>query len=74
MYVDALDEFVECDGDRVLYKSESSKKSVDENVKLNVEGFDGFESGSKSMEDGDSVIEPEYYIQQKGMVQTMMSG
>ena len=22
MYVDALDEFVECDGDRVLYKSE----------------------------------------------------
>jgi hypothetical protein len=43
-------------------------------VKLNVEGFDGFESGSKSMEDGDSAIEPEYYVQQKGMIQTMMSG
>ena len=43
-------------------------------MKLNVEGFDGFESGSKSMEDGDSAIEPEYYVQQKGMIQTMMSG
>jgi hypothetical protein len=77
MYVDALDEFVECDGDRVLYKrkvSESSKKSVD--VKLNVEGFDGFESGSESEEEGEeqtSEVELKYYAQQKGMVQRVMS-
>lgn len=32
---------------------ESSKKSVDEKVKLNVEGFDGFESGSESEEEGE---------------------
>ena len=78
MYVDALDEFVECDGDRVLYKrkvSESSKKSVDENVKLNVEGFNGFESESEEEEDEEqtSEIEPKYDAQQKGMVQRVMS-
>ena len=77
MYVDALDEFVECDGDRVLYKrkvSESSKKSVD--VKLNVEGFDGFESGSESEEEGEeqtSEVELKYDAQQQGMVQRVMS-
>ena len=79
MYVDALDEFVECDGDRVLYKKkvdESSKKSVDEKVKLNVEGFDGFESGSESEEEGEeqtSEAELKYYAQQNGMVQRVMS-
>jgi hypothetical protein len=79
MYVDALDEFVDCDGDRVLYKrkvSESSKTSVDEKVKLNVEGFDGFESGSESEEEGEeqtSEVELKYDAQQQGMVQRVMS-
>jgi hypothetical protein len=43
---------------------------------LNVEGFDGFESGSESEEEGEeqtSEVELKYYAQQKGMVQRMMS-
>jgi hypothetical protein len=45
-------------------------------VKLNVEGFDGFESGSESEEEGEeqtSEVELKYYAQQKGMVQRVMS-
>ena len=56
--------------------SESSKKSVDQKVKLNVEGFYGFESGSESEEEGEektSEVELKYYAQQKDMVQRVMS-
>ena len=45
-------------------------------MKLNVEGFDGFESGSESEEEGEeqtSEVELKYYAQQKGMVQRVMS-
>ncbi|VDI06904.1 Hypothetical predicted protein [Mytilus galloprovincialis] len=79
MYVEALDEFVECVDDRVLYKrkvSESSKKVVDQNVKLNVEGFEGFESDSESETDSEeqvSEVELRYYTQQKGMVKRVLS-
>lgn len=43
---------------------------------MNVEGFDGFESGSESEEEGEeqtSEVELKYYAQQKGMVQSVMS-
>ena len=43
---------------------------------MNVEGFDGFESGSESEEEGEeqtSEVELKYYAQQKGMVQRVMS-
>ncbi|VDI25474.1 nuclear pore complex protein Nup188 [Mytilus galloprovincialis] len=79
MYVEALDEFVECVDDMVLYKrkvSESSKKVVDQNVKLNVEGFEGFESDSESETDSEeqvSEVELRYYTQQKGMVKRVLS-
>ena len=56
--------------------SESSKKSVDQKVKLNVEGFYGFESGNESEEEGEeqrSEAELRYYAQQKDMVQRVMS-
>jgi hypothetical protein len=45
-------------------------------LKLNNEGFDGFESGSESEEEGEkqrSEVELKYYAQQKGMVQSVMS-
>ena len=54
--------------------SESSKKSVDQKVKLNVEGFYGFESESEEEgEEQRSEVELRYYAQQKDMVQRVMS-
>ena len=71
--VDNLDEFVDDDGEKVMYKrpvKESSAKSVKEGIEWNMDGFSGFgsEKGSETVNE----VELKYYKQQQHMVKRVM--
>lgn len=72
MYVESSAECVEVESDKVLYKRdviECSKEAVDESIRVNLEGFEGFSQESESQ-----VCDVEItYRQQKGVLSRVMS-
>ena len=78
MYVDQLDMCIVEEDEHVVYKrgvNEARKKAVDENVKVNVDGLEGFDClNSASEDDNHTVNEVKllYYEQQKSMLLRVM--